>query len=170
MGSGPSEPSVVEATALRCKVDGKCAEAARVIAAADVLLLCTGAGFSADSGLAVYADVARIPVYANRNLTYHDLCQPHWLDKEPDLFWGFWGQCFNDYRETPPHEGYSIIDRWADRWFRRSPTARRLRDALAARWKGLAGGEPEEPYRVEEPPGAFFCVHFKRGRAQLRLF
>ena len=79
-----------------------------------------GAGFSADSGLAVYADVAKahqfirlhmnlwtwcvggtfveclyleVPAYRDRKLTYQDVCQPHWLFEEPDLFWGFWGQC-----------------------------------------------------------------------------
>merc|ERR1719162_754864 len=43
-----------------------CARAAKAINAADVLMLCTGAGFSADSGLAVYGDIARIPAYSKR--------------------------------------------------------------------------------------------------------
>lgn len=27
-----------------------------------------------------------------------DLCDPKLVHQEPPLFWGFWGQCFNDYR------------------------------------------------------------------------
>ena len=87
-------------------------QAAHAVWTADVLVLITGAGFSADSGLAVYNDVADIPAYQIRLLTYMDVCQPHWLEEDPQLFYGFWGQCFNDYRTTQPHEGYSILAKW----------------------------------------------------------
>ena len=43
-------------------------KAAEKIHQADVLLVCTGAGFSADSGLAVYSDIAKIKPYQDRNL------------------------------------------------------------------------------------------------------
>eukprot|EP00971_Amphidinium_carterae_P122893 2432625-Amphidinium_carterae.1 len=46
--------------------------AAEAIAEADVLFLCTGAGFSADSGLAVYKDIAEIAPYKERGST---MCQ-----------------------------------------------------------------------------------------------
>ena len=75
---------------------------ALAIRQSDVLLVCTGAGWSADSGLAVYKDVADVPAYHERNLTYRDICVPRFLDEEPELFYGFWGSCFNDYRETSP--------------------------------------------------------------------
>ena len=26
-------------------------------------------------------------------LRYHDICSPRWLYSDPELFWGFWGQC-----------------------------------------------------------------------------
>ena len=116
-----------------------------------------GAGWSADSGLAVYADVAKVPAYAQRQLTYQDICQPHWLFSEPELFWGFWGQCalssflylflylflymmlfrislecvstrgFNDYRLTDPHQGYEIVQHWVEKLFRHTDVAKRLR-------------------------------------------
>ena len=38
-------------------------QAAKQIADADFLLIATGAGFSADSGLPTYTDVARNPIY-----------------------------------------------------------------------------------------------------------
>jgi hypothetical protein len=96
MGTGPSQPSPEEAELLLADVDRSCAHAAAVIESADILLVITGAGFSADSGLAVYNDIARIEPYADRGLGYMDLCEPHWLESEPELFYGFWGACLND--------------------------------------------------------------------------
>ena len=49
--------------------------AAAAIAQADVLLLCTGAGWSADSGLKVYRDIADIGAYHDKGLTYRDICE-----------------------------------------------------------------------------------------------
>jgi hypothetical protein len=114
MGNGPSKPSPEEAERLGNELDNLCAQAASIIDSADVLLIVTGAGFSADSGLAVYNDIARIEPYSERGLGYMDLCEPHWLHSEPDLFYGFWGGCFNDYRDTQPHIGYEIIARWRE--------------------------------------------------------
>ena len=90
------EPSSEEAVALKANFESNCRQAAKALFEADVLLLVTGAGFSADSGLAVYADVAHVPAYEERDLDYHDICQPDWIHDEPDLFYGFWGQCYND--------------------------------------------------------------------------
>lgn len=89
-------------------------EAANAIFNADVMLIATGAGWSADSGLATYPGVAEIPPYQKRNITYYDICQPHWLQHSPGFFYGFWGDCTNVYRETTPHEGYAILKRWKD--------------------------------------------------------
>jgi len=94
-----------------------CKQAAETIKSADILLLATGAGFSADSGLAVYKDIADIEAYHKMKLKYHDICQPHWLKQDPEIFYGFWGMCFNDYRKTTPHEGYSIVKKWKNNFF-----------------------------------------------------
>ncbi|CAK0867792.1 unnamed protein product, partial [Prorocentrum cordatum] len=112
----------------------------------------------------VYADVARVEAYKQRGLQYHDICRPHWLEKEPELFWGFWGQCFNDYRCTPPHEGYAMIDRWVDRRFRHTELAQKIRQKLqASREADGGGGEedrptqlPSRPYVVSDAAGGFF--------------
>jgi len=109
-----SAPTPAQAAELKKNFHGQCGRAAKAIFESDVLLVVTGAGFSADSGLAVYADVARIPAYAQRGLDYSDICDPDHLHSEPELFYGFWGQCFNDYRRTGPHRGYEIIARWRD--------------------------------------------------------
>lgn len=108
----PCKPDAATAKVLQENFVEQCDHAAEVLDEADVLVLITGAGFSADSGLAVYADVANVPAYSMRSLDYFCICQPDWLEDEPELFYGFWGQCFNDYRGTQPHEGYDIIARW----------------------------------------------------------
>ncbi|CAJ1354421.1 unnamed protein product [Effrenium voratum] len=126
-----------------------CAAAAQKLREADVLLFrpsggaerrsrkaeprarrINGAGFSADSGLAVYADVAKVPAYAKRDLEYHDICKTHWLFDEPELFWGFWGQCFNDYRLTDPHLGYEMVHHWVETLFRRTEVSQTLQERL----------------------------------------
>jgi len=165
MGAYVTRPLEDQAASLLAGVDSACAETARLIAQADFFLLFTGAGFSADSGLAVYADVANIPAYAERGLTYHDICQMRWLAQDPRLFWGFWGQCFNDYRETAPHEGYAMIDRWMSKRFRHSSAAKAVREKLTRAAEKLAERrkleeaslDAAEPYTVGGYAGAFFA-------------
>ena len=126
--------------------------------------------------------MAKVPAYEERGLEYHDLCETHWLASEPDLFWGFWGGCFNvrcspcntaarlgigfpsvgrgrapaivqqDYRDTEPHEGYRIIRRWRDRLFTRTETARQLA-------RSLPDSEPS--------PNAPYDTHGKAGVAKI---
>lgn len=160
MGASPSVPSEGLATLLLSARERACKKAAELISGADVFLLCTGAGFSADSGLAVYADVAEVQAYKARGLKYHDICQPQWLHEEPALFWGFWGQCFNDYRNTAPHEGYAMLDRWAERRFRSSKVADSIRAILDEKQQqGAHHFETSalEPYHVAERAGAFYA-------------
>jgi len=52
------------------------------------------------------------------SLTYRDLCVPSWLHNQPEIFFGFWGMCFNDYRRVVPHSGYSILKKWRDKYFK----------------------------------------------------
>ena len=86
--------------------------AAQAIKQADYLIIAAGAGFSADSGLPVYADVANHPAYKELGLTYADLCSTLTAVENPPLFYGFWGDCLRRYRETACHEGYNLLERW----------------------------------------------------------
>ena len=90
----------------------KYGRAAAALLDADVLLIAAGAGMSADSGLAVYKDIASVPAWRKAGLTYADLCDPCWLEDDPEIFYGFWGSCLNTYMETAPHDGYGIMRRW----------------------------------------------------------
>ena len=58
----------------------KYGRAAAALLDADVLLISAGAGMSADSGLAVYKDIASVPAWRKAGLTYADLCDPCWLE------------------------------------------------------------------------------------------
>lgn len=87
---GQVSPSGERAENLKNNFDVHCKEAAEAIASADYFMLATGAGFSADSGLAgkllnchllncaVYKDIADVAAYRQRDLTYADLCVPDW--------------------------------------------------------------------------------------------
>lgn len=79
MGAKPSVPNTEEVRMLLGQHDEACKAAAAAIQQCDILILTTGAGFSADSGLKVYADVAKVPAWADAKITYSDLCQPHWI-------------------------------------------------------------------------------------------
>jgi len=156
-----SVPDAVQEKELKDNFVRNCQKAAEAIRSADVLLLVTGAGFSADSGLAVYNDIANVPAYRERNLDYMGICMPDWLDSDPELFYGFWGQCFNDYRSTNPHKGYDTIARWkAEK--NESDVAEEIRARITKKEtsRGTCKKEPvvqNSVYDVQDrPAGAFF--------------
>ena len=148
------------AKAMKANLPLHCEQAAQAIAAADVLLLVTGAGFSADSGLAAYADVAQVKAYREQGLDYMDICQPQWLYADPELFYGFWGQCFNDYRQTAPHEGYDMIVRWKEIIERRNDeVAKEIRQGIQGKAKGdqeTDDAEGETPFSVKSGTAGTF--------------
>ncbi|CAE7577725.1 unnamed protein product [Symbiodinium sp. CCMP2456] len=156
-----SRPDAKQRSQLHGRLSEVCAQAANLLQCADVLLLFTGAGFSADSGLAVYDDVAKVKAYAERELDYMDLCDPKLVHQEPPLFWGFWGQCFNDYRKTAPNKGYEIIRNWVEKRFRHSEVATRIRSRLASsqapeRSYVSFDDVSAEPYLITSYAGAFY--------------
>lgn len=116
-GKGASKDAIIVSGSGKAKRAGASSpyhEAAKLIMEAEVILISTGAGWSADSGLATYPGIAEIRPYQKRNLTYYDICQPWWLKKEPETFYGFWGDSCNVYRETTPHAGYALLKSWKD--------------------------------------------------------
>jgi NAD-dependent SIR2 family protein deacetylase len=89
--------------------DQQLQQAAQYIQECDFLLIATGAGFSADSNLPTYADVARNPIYEQQGIDYSDLCRQ---SCPLPLFYGFWGSCFNAYQTATPHPGYDVLKQW----------------------------------------------------------
>lgn len=108
----------------RNEYDESCRKAAVAISQADIMLFAHGAGMSADSGLAVFNDIAKFEAYKKRGLTYPDICVPGWLDDESDLFYGFWGKCYNDYMKTAPNNGYFIVKNWREKLFNGQKTTK----------------------------------------------
>ena len=78
-------------------------KAAKRLEAANYLLITAGAGFSADSGLSTYECAPS---------EYKELCDPSQLMVDPSRFQRFWLNFTSSYRQTKPHTGYDIIDRW----------------------------------------------------------
>jgi NAD-dependent SIR2 family protein deacetylase len=90
---------------------------ARAIAEADALLIGAGAGMGVDSGLPDFRGNAGFwnayPPYARLGLDFVSLANPRWFVDDPALAWGFYGHRMMLYRQTKPHEGFSILGRWA---------------------------------------------------------
>ena len=165
--SVPAAPTAAQKTALEVSAEESLKRAAATVAQADVMLLLTGAGWSADSGLAVYRDVANVEAYRARGVDYTDLCDPELQDDDAELFMGFWGRCFNDYRDTQPHEGYATIRRWRDEHFAGTETARRM---ARHHRNGERKREDEGEGEGEEQPASFFSFTSNVDAHHLRIF
>ncbi|KAK8809931.1 hypothetical protein WA158_000874 [Blastocystis sp. Blastoise] len=87
---------------------------AKALRRAQAIYLLSGAGMSANSGLKTYNDIANVPQYTKNKIEYHDLCDSELETTNPKLFWGFWGQCAESYKEAIPHQGYLILKKWRD--------------------------------------------------------
>jgi NAD-dependent SIR2 family protein deacetylase len=77
--------------------------AAQKLRDANYLLITAGAGFSADSGLSTYECAPT---------EYKELCNPSQLIANAGTFQRFWLKFTRSYRQTKPHAGYDLIDRW----------------------------------------------------------
>jgi NAD-dependent SIR2 family protein deacetylase len=53
------------------------------------------------------------PPYKRLGLDFIALANPRWFAEDASLAWGFYGHRMRLYRQTAPHEGFSILKRWA---------------------------------------------------------
>lgn len=91
---------------------------------ADCILLLTGAGMSADSGLSTYTGSQRRAnmwvnddgedLFALHGTTYASMASPEALVDDPRLAWGFHSSMVKGYAHAEPHEGYRIANRLLD--------------------------------------------------------
>jgi len=90
-----------------------------LIAGADALLVCAGAGMGVDSGLPDFRGPEGFwrayPPYRRLGLRFEKLADPVHFDADPRLAWGFYGHRLGLYRSTVPHTGYGVLLRWASR-------------------------------------------------------
>lgn len=93
------------------------AKAREAIAGADALLIAAGAGMGVDSGLPDFRGPEGFwrayPAAKLLGLTFEELANPNWFERDPQLAWGFYGHRRNLYRATKPHEGFAILLNWA---------------------------------------------------------
>lgn len=93
--------------------------AAELIAGADALLVCAGAGMGVDSGLPDFRGPEGLwrayPPYRELGLRFEELADPVHFAADPALAWGFYGHRLRLYRRTSPHEGFAVLRRWASR-------------------------------------------------------
>src|SRR5271163_3550354 len=98
--------------------------AVREISRASALLIGAGAGMGVDSGLPDFRGKEGFwkayPPYERLGLDFVGLANPRWFTDDPALAWGFYGHRKSLYRQTTPHEGFSILRHWAQRMKRRS--------------------------------------------------
>lgn len=95
------------------------ARAADAIASADALLITAGAGMGVDSGLPDFRGNEGFwrayPPFKRLGLSFVELANPSWFERDPELAWGFYGHRLNLYRQTKPHAGFEVLRRWAAR-------------------------------------------------------
>ena len=84
---------------------------------ADAFIITAGAGMGVDSGLPDFRGNEGFwkayPPFRELGLSFYDLANPHWFERDPAQAWGFYGHRRNLYRQTEPHKGFAILLRWA---------------------------------------------------------
>lgn len=84
--------------------DAESIDAAQALARADWILVASGAGLSADSGLETYEGLR------DQGVDYDTLCRAELLYDKPALFQSFWMSSLLKYRSTEPHEGFRVLE------------------------------------------------------------
>ena len=99
------------------KLDPKAIEtAAQFIESAEAIMVGAGAGMGVDSGLPDFRGPEGFwrayPQLEQLGVSFEEMANPQWFEKNPRLAWGFYGHRFELYQRTQPHSGFSFINRW----------------------------------------------------------
>jgi NAD-dependent SIR2 family protein deacetylase len=94
-------------------IESNLRRAAEVIGDADALLITAGAGIGVDSGLPDFRGDKGFwkayPIIARLGLSFVEMANPDWFQRDPKLAWAFYGHRLNLYRRTHPHSGFDIL-------------------------------------------------------------
>jgi NAD-dependent SIR2 family protein deacetylase len=94
------------------------ARARAEVAAADAVLITAGAGIGVDSGLPDFRGDEGFwkayPPIRKLGLSFAEMANPRWFEKDPRLAWAFYGHRLRLYRETQPHAGFTKLLELAD--------------------------------------------------------
>lgn len=92
--------------------------AARAIENAQFLLFAVGAGMGVDSGLPDFRGNEGFwrayPPLQKLGISFQEMANPRWFERDAALAWGFYGHRLNLYRKTIPHAGFVILKRWSE--------------------------------------------------------
>src|SRR5688572_29045333 len=103
---------VMSAAALQANLTALSA-AAGVLRSARRVLIATGAGMSADSGIPTYRDEGgrwcRFEPFASRGIVPSDIAHPPGFRARPDQAWGFHEWIRRRVAGSTPHAGYDVI-------------------------------------------------------------
>ena len=90
--------------------------AREAVADADAILITAGAGMGVDSGLPDFRGNEGFweayPPMKGLGISFFEMANPSWFERDPTLAWGFYGHRLNLYRNTEPHEGFEILRTW----------------------------------------------------------
>ena len=93
--------------------------AAEAVAASDALVVATGAGMGVDSGLPDFRGNEGFwrayPPLRQLGISFMEMANPDWFQRDPSLAWGFYGHRLHLYRATRPHGGFDILLTWGQR-------------------------------------------------------
>jgi NAD-dependent SIR2 family protein deacetylase len=101
------------------RLEDRLDRAAAAVTNADTLLITAGAGIGVDSGLPDFRGDEGFwrayPPMRALGISFVDMANPSWFQRDPELAWGFYGHRLNLYRATDPHSGFATLRRWSDR-------------------------------------------------------
>jgi NAD-dependent SIR2 family protein deacetylase len=93
--------------------------AAELIEQADALIVAAGAGMGVDSGLPDFRGNEGFwkayPALAKAQMSFTEVASTRTFQSDPRLAWGFYGHRLDLYGNTASHEGFAILQRWAQR-------------------------------------------------------
>jgi len=94
-------------------MDEQIERAAAALREADALSVCAGAGMGVDSGLPDFRGTEGFwrayPIIARLGLSFEEMANPAWFERDPHLAWAFYGHRLNLYRRTDPHRGFNYL-------------------------------------------------------------
>jgi NAD-dependent SIR2 family protein deacetylase len=92
--------------------------AADLISQADALIVAAGAGIGVDSGLPDFRGKdgfwKAYPALGREQVDFYRIACPEAFRTQPQRAWGFYGHRLKLYRETQPHVGFGILNRWGE--------------------------------------------------------
>eukprot|EP00930_Biecheleria_cincta_P034997 TRINITY_DN24112_c0_g2_i1.p1 TRINITY_DN24112_c0_g2~~TRINITY_DN24112_c0_g2_i1.p1 ORF type:complete len:637 (-),score=111.43 TRINITY_DN24112_c0_g2_i1:113-1984(-) len=88
-------------------------DAAKAIHQADYLLIASGAGLSAESGLPTFATMTeKLGSALGPGVSYDQAAAVDTMAKDPTLFYGFWFTSAHNYAKAEAHAGYDVLRQW----------------------------------------------------------